>query len=152
MVKDEISKLILKPLEEIGYELKEVSFNKENGNDTLHIVVDKDDDISLDDIVKVSDLVSSILDEHDPIKSAYFLDVSSLGAEKPIDVSKLSKYIGKYVNIHVINPIKGENYLEGYIKDVNDTILLLEIQIKANKKSLEIPLKDIDKARLAIKF
>lgn len=152
MVKEEISKLIYNPLKEIGYDLIEVSFNKENGMDTLHIVVDKDEDISLEDIVKVSDLISMILDENDPIKEAYYLDVSSLGAEKPIDVTKLSKYVEKYVNLHLVNPYKGENYLEGTLKSVNETEVNLEIRIKANKKIITIPYKDIDKARLAIKF
>lgn len=152
MVKEEISKLIYNPLKEIGYDLIEVSFSKENGMDTLHIVVDKDEDISLEDIVKVSDLISMILDENDPIKEAYYLDVSSLGAEKPIDVTKLNKYVEKYVNLHLVNPYKGENYLEGTLKSVNETEVNLEIRIKANKKIITIPYKDIDKARLAIKF
>ena len=93
-----------------------------------------------------------ILDENDPIKDNYFLDVTSLGAEKPIKLEHLDKYINKYVNLHVINPIKGENYLEGNIDSVNDDILILSYKIKTRLVRVEIPRKDIDKARLAIKF
>ena len=118
----------------------------------LQIVVDRFDPISLDDIVAISNEISPILDENDPIKDNYFLDVTSLGAEKPIKLEHLDKYINKYVNLHVINPIKGENYLEGNIDSVNDDTLILSYKIKTRLVRVEIPRKDIDKARLAIKF
>ena len=151
MIQETLFKNLKPILEEMGYELNEVKYLKENGNMTLHVVVDRVEPISLDDIVKVSDRVSSYLDEVDLINETYFLDVSSLGAEKPIELSKLGDYVGKYVNLHLISPYKGENYLEGTLKEVNEDIKL-EIQIKANKKIISLEKTNVDKARLAIKF
>ena len=80
------------------------------------------------------------------------LDISSLGAEKPIKVERLKDYVGKYVNIHLHNPLNGENILEGTLKRVDDTNLILEYRIKTRVKEAQIELKNIYKARLAIKF
>lgn len=152
MNETQIKQLIEPAINKLGYSLESVSLKREKGDLFLQIVVDRFDPISLDDIVAISNEISPILDENDPIKDNYFLDVTSLGAEKPIKLEHLDKYINKYVNLHVINPIKGENYLEGNIDSVNDDILILSYKIKTRLVRVEIPRKDIDKARLAIKF
>ena len=147
-----VQEILTGPLSEAGYEIVESVLIREKGGLTLRIVVDRVDPISLDDIIKVSDLINPILDEKDPIKEAYTLDISSLGAEKPIKLDKLQDYVGHYVNLHLSNPYKGLNTLEGDILSVGDETLTLEIRDKARKKSVELRLKEIDKARLAIKF
>lgn len=152
MNETQIKQLIEPTIIKLGYSLESVSLKREKGDLFLQIVVDRFDPISLDDIVAISNEISPILDENDPIKDNYFLDVTSLGAEKPIKLEHLDKYINKYVNLHVINPIKGENYLEGNIDSVNDDTLILSYKIKTRLVRVEIPRKDIDKARLAIKF
>lgn len=152
MNETQIKQLIEPAINKLGYSLESVSLKREKGDLFLQIVVDRFDPISLDDIVAISNEISPILDENDPIKDNYFLDVTSLGAEKPIKLEHIDKYINKYVNLHVINPIKGENYLEGNIDSVNDDTLILSYKIKTRLVRVEIPRKDIDKARLAIKF
>ena len=152
MNETQIKQLIEPTINKLGYSLESISLKREKGDLFLQIVVDRFDPISLDDIVAISNEISPILDENDPIKDNYFLDVTSLGAEKPIKLEHLDKYINKYVNLHVINPIKGENYLEGNIDSVNDDTLILSYKIKTKLVRVEIPRKDIDKARLAIKF
>lgn len=152
MNETQIKQLIEPTIIKLGYSLESISLKREKGDLFLQIVVDRFDPISLDDIVAISNEISPILDENDPIKDNYFLDVTSLGAEKPIKLEHLDKYINKYVNLHVINPIKGENYLEGNIDSVNDDTLILSYKIKTRLVRVEIPRKDIDKARLAIKF
>lgn len=152
MNETQIKQLIEPAINKLGYSLESISLKREKGDLFLQIVVDRFDPISLDDIVAISNEISPILDENDPIKDNYFLDVTSLGAEKPIKLEHLDKYINKYVNLHVINPIKGENYLEGNIDSVNDDTLILSYKIKTRLVRVEIPRKDIDKARLAIKF
>ena len=152
MNETQIKQLIEPTINKLGYSLESISLKREKGDLFLQIVVDRFDPISLDDIVAISNEISPILDENDPIKDNYFLDVTSLGAEKPIKLEHLDKYINKYVNLHVINPIKGENYLEGNIDSVNDDTLILSYKIKTRLVRVEIPSKNIYKARLAIKF
>ena len=147
-----VTELVSPIIKDMGYTNAYVSYVFEQGNNVLRIVVDKDDVISLDDIVKVNDKVSTLLDEADFISGTYLLDVTSLGAEKPIDISKLEKYVGKYVNIHLSHPYKGENILEGDLTDVNDESVTISFRDKTRLINATIERKYIDKARLAIKF
>ena len=144
--------LLDKPVTEAGYELVEINIGKSASTLSLNIVVDRDEPISLDDIVNISDLISNVLDEANPFEDPYNLDVSSLGAEKPIKLDRLDKYVGRYVNLHLTHPIKGENILEGDILEISEDNLVLQVINKGKKSKIEIPLPHIDKARLAIKF
>ncbi len=151
-IEKQILELIEKPINDLGYENVSVTYKRENGTNYLRVLIDKDDVISLDDIVRVNDLISPILDEKDLIEEAYILDVSTYGAEKSIDVNKLEKYVGKYVRVHLTNPYKGENYLEGSLDSVSSDIVSLTYRVKSRLVKAELNRKDIDKARLAIKF
>lgn len=151
-LENEILNLIEKPINELGYFNVSVSFTRENKNNYLRVLIDKDDPISLDDIIKVNDLISPLLDEKDLISEAYILDVSSYGVEKKIDVNNLQKYVGKYVNIHLTHPYRGENYLEGDLVEVKEDTVILNYRNKTRLISAEVEKRYIDKARLAIKF
>ena len=152
MIEETIKNELQVPLEELGYVIVSVKYTRSKKGNILEIIVDKDDDISIEEIVQVSNLISPLLDVNDYIKENYTLDVTSLGAEKPIEISKLDKYIGKYVNIHLTHPYNGENILEGDLKNIDNGVVELEIKVKSKKKSCLIPLETIDRARLAIKF
>ncbi len=151
-VEKEVYNLIENPIKNLGYNKIEVSFKKESGTNYLRVFIDKDDVVSLDDIVKVNDLISPILDEADLISSEYILDVSSFGAEKKIDLERLDHYVGKYVNLHLVNPVNGENYFEGTLKEVTDNEVKLVYKIKTRDVEINLNRANIDKARLAIKF
>ncbi len=143
---------IKKRLDELGYELYSLkSFNDRNGQ-ILEVVVDREESIDLDDIVKVSDNISSLLDELITDDSPYTLDVSSLGAEKPISLEKLDKYQGKYVNVHLSHPYKGMNVLEGDLIEIDNEKAVITYKEKTRTIKAEVKRNDIDKARLAIKF
>lgn len=140
------------PIKELGYDLVEVTYRNTKDGNVLNVVVDRVEPISLNDIVEVSNLVSAKLDEDDCIEGAYNLDVSSLGAEKPIVLEKLPLYVGRYVNLHLLSPYEGENYLEGTLAGVSEDSYTLEVKIKGRKKKISLDRAHIDKARLAIEF
>ncbi len=151
-VEKEICSLIKEPIEKLGYSDFTASLVRENGTLYLRVRIDKDEPISLDDIVLVNETISPLLDKADLIDGEYMLDVSSFGAEKEIDVAKLDKYLNRYVNIHLTNPYKGENYLQGTIEEIDDEDIMLTFMDKTRKIKANIKRADIDKARLAIKF
>ena len=148
-----VKNLIEKPLKALGYTEVEVKYVKEFGTQYLRVMVDKDDEvIDLDEIVKVNDIISPILDEADLIKTNYVLDVTTFGAEKPIDVAKLEKYVGRYINIHLTHPYKGLNIIEGTLESVDNDTIVISYKEKTRLIKCEIVRNTIDKARLAIKF
>lgn len=144
--------LLTKKIEELGYELVELSSRREKGDLILSLVVDRVESIDMESIVHVSEEVSAFLDENDNGNEKYILDVSSLGAEKPINVDKLPVYVGKFVHVHLVNPIEGENIFEGDIESVNEDSFVLSYRIKTRVKKVVILFNNIYKIRLAIKF
>ena len=145
--------LIEKPLKALGYSEVEVKYVNEFGTNYLRVMVDKDDEvIDLDEIMKVNDIVSPLLDEADLIKTNYVLDVTTFGAEKKIDVAKLEKYVGRYINIHLTNPYKGLNVIEGTLESVDNDKIVISYKEKTRLIKCEIVRNTVDKARLAIKF
>ena len=140
--------LIEKKVNELGYELYSLSFSKE----TLSLVVDKEVEIDMNMIVELTNELNSYLDELNPFEKAYTLDISSLGAEKPLKIEKLDAYVNKYVNVHLVNPIKGENIYEGDLVNVNEESITITYRNKTRSINLEIAKSNIYKIRLAIKF
>ena len=149
---DEIKKLVNDLLSSLNYSLYSFKYNEGRKSGTLEIVVDRDEDINIDDITDISNKISSLLDEHEFNTVPYTLDISSLGIEKPIDVAKLDKYVTKYVNVHLSNPYKGLNTLEGYLVNVSDEFVTIEYKEKTRTITAVIKRDTVDKARLAIKF
>lgn len=139
---------MVKALGEKGYEL--YSLRLVSSPATLEIVVDRDQPVSLEDIVGISSLVDSIVDPIDPFDGPYTLDVSSLGAEKPIDPSRLERALGKKCCLHLSHPCKGENELTGTLKEIDGENAVLEVIEKGRKKSVSLARKDIDRAHLAV--
>lgn len=144
--------LLEKKVNELGYSLVSLTSKKEMGSLVMSIVVDKVEPIDMNMISEVSNALSSYLDEIDNSEESYLLDVSSLGAEKPLKVEELSSYVSRYVNVHLVNPIDGENIYEGTIKEVNDDSFVLSVRIKTRVKDIVILFNNIYKIRLAIKF
>ena len=143
-----LKQLITTKLNEQGYELYSLNF----ANVTLSVVVDRVQDIDMNAIVEVTNVLNAYLDELNPFEKAYTLDVSSLGAEKPLSIEKLPSYVGKFIHVHLINPIKGENIYEGDLVSVNDETFTITYRVKTRSMSLEINKQNVSKVRLAIKF
>ncbi len=76
-IESKIEKLIIKQIENLGYELYDVEYIKEGKDYFLRIYIDSDKGISLDDCEKVNNEITDLLDTADYIKEQYFLEVSS---------------------------------------------------------------------------
>lgn len=136
----------------LGYDLIECNMKTVHGNKTLNIVIDSVDNIDLKAISLATEKVNELLDVLDPFPYPYVLDVSSLGVEKPLDISKLDLYINRFVHVHLINPIEGNNIYEGTLLEVNNDSIKISFMIKTRNKIVDIQKLNISKIRLAIKF
>lgn len=150
---EEVKKIIEPKLRDLGYELFELSYLKDGPTMSLRVRVDKPGArIGLDQIVSVSEALSAVLDDANLIETNYILDVSSAGAEHAINVSELAKYVGAHVNLHLREPIKGLNTYEGDIVVLKGNLLTLSYRDKTRTLLIDLPIDDIDHARLAVKF
>ena len=80
-VVNDVKKIIEPAMKESNYILHDVEYVKEGPNYFLRVVIGKDGIIDVDDCVEVSRLINPLLDEKDPIKEGYILDVCSKESE-----------------------------------------------------------------------
>ncbi|MCP0886029.1 ribosome maturation factor RimP [Ligilactobacillus sp. WILCCON 0076] len=150
-----VTELVNPILIEHHFELVDVEFVKEGKSWYLRVFIDKPAGITIDECVLVSDELGEKLDtcEPDPIPQAYYLEVSSPGAERPLKKEvDYEKALNKYVNVSLYQQLNGQKIYEGTLIELTATDLTLEYMDKTRKKSILIPRKQIAKARLAIKF
>lgn len=76
-MEEKIRKLLGDAIQNEGYILSDVFYGKEDGINTLRLVIDKSGYININDCLKVNDIVNPILDREDPISESYVLDVCS---------------------------------------------------------------------------
>ena len=76
-ITEEVEKLIEPIISENNYILDKVEYVLEGALAFLRIYIDKDGFISIEDCVKVSNLINPILDEKNLIENNYILDVCS---------------------------------------------------------------------------
>ena len=148
----ELEQLVKSKLQEIGYELISINSHIEKGEHLLSIVVDRVEPIDMEAIVEVSRVLNAYLDELNPYENSYTLDISSLGAEKPLNKDKLGDYVNRYIHVHLVNPIAGENIYEGTLVGQDEEKITLEYRVKTRTKVVDIQKSNISKIRLAIKF
>ena len=153
-VTEMIEQLVAPIATELNLELVDVEFVKEGRDYFLRVYVDlPEGGIDIEQCVQVSERLSAILDENDPIEQNYYLEVSSPGAERPLKKeSDFENAVGKYIYVKTYEPIKDMKEFEGYLKAYNVESLDMEIKIKTRKVQVTIEKEKIAKARLAIDF
>ncbi len=77
MVEEKVKKLLEGPINDAGFILDDVTYEKENGTYTLTVVIDKDGYININDCLIVNKIINPILDREDIIEESYVLDVCS---------------------------------------------------------------------------
>ena len=88
-------------IEDMGYELVDVSFVKENGGMSLIFTIDKEEGVTITDCEAVNRKIDPILDELNPTDDKpYTLVVSSPGLDRPLKTDRdLRRTLEKEVDI-----------------------------------------------------
>lgn len=150
----DMAEVFLQPiLAEKNLELVDIEYVKEGSNWFLRVYIDKEGGVDITECGEVSEQLSEKLDEADPIKEAYFLEVSSPGVERPLKTkSDFEKNLNKNVFIKLYEPMDGEKSFEGILQSFTNDVITIEIKVKTRKKQVDIPFTSIAKARLAVTF
>lgn len=121
---------IVKPFaDELGLEIWDITFKKEGTDWYLRIFIDKDGGVSIDDCVDLTHAVSKPLDDADPIKQNYMLEISSPGVERELSKDEhFEKYIGSGVIIKTIRPVDGVRDFNGVLKKYENKTITVELQ------------------------
>jgi len=77
---EKVREIIEKPLKELGYDIADITFEKEEayeGRNGLVVYISRPEGITIEDCVKASKKIKPLIDEADPIKEDYIFEVSS---------------------------------------------------------------------------
>lgn len=134
----------------LNFELVDVEYIKELGSYYLRVYIDKPGGITLDDCQLMSESTSEKLDEKDPITSAYFLEVSSPGLDRPLKTDKdFNRNIGKDIDINLYSSFNDKKKYEGRLVEFNQNSISI---VDEEGNEIEIPREAVSVVKLALKF
>ncbi len=137
-----------------GYELSRCEYVKEGQDRYLRVYVDKlaggeHVSMSTDDCETVSRFLSDKLDEADPVKDAYYLEVSSPGLDRELVSEKdFVRFRGADVDVRLYKALEGRKLYTGKLLRASDE----EVVIGENGKELTFGRDQISKIQLAVTF
>jgi ribosome maturation factor RimP len=149
IVKKRVAAVALPVLEELGFELVEVQYRREQSGWVLRLIIDKQGGVSLEDCAAASREISQLLDIEDFIGQAYNLEVSSPGLDRPLkNMADFQRFTGRKAKIKTIEPVDGEHVFIGKIQQTEGEMIILEI----GRREVKIPFMQVSKARLEVDF
>lgn len=148
---EQVVEELLQPILDTKYECVDVEYVKEGTNWYLKIYIDKEGGITIEDCEYVSRAIEKKLDENDPIESAYILEVSSPGLDRPLKKEKdFNRSIGKLVEVKLYTPLNGEKEFNAKLIDYKgDDHVVLEME---SGEEVILSRKDMALIRLAVIF
>ena len=139
-----------------GLDIYEVEFKKEGSDHVLRVILDTFEDaeneqyVSINDCEDVSRALSDILDEKDPIKEAYVLEVTSPGLDRPLKKEKdFLRFNGKSIDVGLYKAVNGSKVVTGILSTYENG----NVTVKLPDESLfTIPKNDISSVKLTVIF
>ncbi len=121
-----VAALLTPTVEELGYRIWDVEFAKEGADWHLTVTIDSDDGISINDCERVHNAIDPILDDADPIDTAYYLNVSSPGIERDLRTdAHILASLGERVEAKLFAAHEGKKEYTGTLTAYEEGVLTL---------------------------
>ena len=155
---EQVEALVQPILDDLGFELVDLEYQRESHGWVLRFYLDKEGGVTLDDCATASREISVVLDVEEVIETAYSLEVSSPGIERPLkkpqDFIRFAGQLAKLKTLVAIDPDgRGQNRktfvgtLDGF--EGQDILLTLKDKRAAQ---IRIPLDQVERANLEFEF
>ncbi len=140
-------------LGELGYRLVRIRISGSAGC-TVQIMAERPDgSMTIEDCEMASRALSPALDATDPIESAYRLEISSPGIDRPlVRRSDFDRYAGHIAQVEMLAPIGGRRRFRGELVGAEGDSVRLRRRDAAADEAAEIllPMHDMTEARLVL--
>lgn len=142
-VAEKALKVLTPIVEEAGYELIDVDYSKQYGENTLTIYIYKKGGITLQDCEKVNEAVDATLEEEDLTDGVpYNFNVSSPGLDRPIKtLDDYRRSLDTEIEIIFIQPMGKKKKVNGILIAYDETSATLKIkdrEVKFDKDNFQI--------------
>jgi ribosome maturation factor RimP len=148
---EKITHAIEPSLDVMGYRVVLIKLADGARRKTLTVMAERKDDVPMgfDDCTEISRAVGALLDVEDPITTAYDLEVSSPGIDRPLTrLADFSRYRGCEAKIETLIPQDGRKRFRGILEGVKGEAVLLTLPDV--KETVEIGFSNIRQAKLAV--
>lgn len=137
--------VVLPIVSDLGLDLYDLEFS----GGLLRITVDtppgSPGGVDVDQLSRVTRLVSRELDHLDPIPGHYTLEVSSPGLERNLRLPRhFAREVGKTVAVRLRNVVQGERRVTGVLVDAGPEVFTVRDDAGAERV---VPYADVDRAR-----
>jgi ribosome maturation factor RimP len=146
--------VIIEPaIVDLGYRLVRVRVSGQNGC-TVQIMAERPDGtMNVEGCEEISQAVSPALDVDDPIQTAYHLEVSSPGMDRPlVRASDFERWAGHLAKIDTSEPVAGRKRFRGILRGAagQDALLTRDDAKTEEERDVAIPMRAIAEARLVL--
>ena len=144
----QIERLLQPSLDAMGYEIVRVLVMGKQ-TPTLQIMAERKDGqtMTVEDCADISRQISAVLDVEDPISSAYTLEVSSPGIDRPLTRPKdFQRFAGYEARLETKLPIDGRRKFTGRLLGIEGEV----VKLKDEAGEVALPYAEIQKARLVL--
>ncbi|HHU52717.1 MAG TPA: ribosome maturation factor RimP [Clostridiaceae bacterium] len=136
---------------DLGFELIDVLYIRENGKIILRLLVDKRGGINIDECELISESVDPIIEQELQLRSHDYFEVSSPGLERPLtEVKDFILYAGQTVEVRLYQKRDNKKIFTGEL--LNGTDQTITIKDETNGETIIFELKDVAKISRTIKF
>jgi ribosome maturation factor RimP len=140
-----------------GLDIFDVQFRREGPGMVLRIQLDRpgaaatpEECVSVGDCANVSRDVSAILDVEDIVPTAYTLEVSSPGLDRPLrQADDYRRFAGRRAKLVMREPVERQMFLKGRLGGVDAGHVLIETD---DGRRHRVPLVVITRANLEVEF
>ena len=134
---------------QLGLELYDVEYVKEGGIWYLRVFIDAEEGVDIEQCEAVSRALDPVLDEADPIKDPYYLEVSSVGLDRHLKKEKDFHYfMGCKIEVKLYRALDGRKEFVGTLTDFNEGSFTIE----TDKESITFTQKEAAMVRPYVEF
>ena len=148
---DRLLELIESLLDANGFELVDLELHR-GKRMILRLFIDRihsDEGVTISDCSKVSKLLGPAIEVEELIESAYVLEVSSPGVDRPLKKAKdFIRFRGQPARLSTRDAVDGRTFFQGTIAEAN----LETVTIDVSGEWIEIPYANVTKANLEFQF
>ena len=140
-----------------GLELFDVQFRREAAGMVLRVQIDRpgpaataEESVSVDDCANVSRDMSAVLDVEDVVPTAYTLEVSSPGLDRPLRrADDYARFAGRRARLVMREKVDGQTFFLGRLAGIDGDAVLLDGD---DHRRHRLPLGAVTRANLEVDF
>ena len=140
-----------------GLEIFDVQYRREASGMVLRVQIDRpgpgaraEESVSVDDCARVSRDLSAMLDVEDMLPTAYTLEVSSPGLDRPLrEATDYQRFAGRRAKIVMREAVDGQRFFKGRLGGVDNGAVLIDDD---GGRQHRVPFSIITRGNLEVEF